>query len=56
MTHQAPTAHAAALATTRTPQEAALIAIHAQRAAELRIQRDLIVARSLKRDAEEQKA
>lgn len=37
-----------------TPQESALIDAHAQRAAELRIQLDLIVLRSMAREIEQQ--
>lgn len=40
----------------RTPQEIALIDAHAQRAAELRIQLDLIVLRSMAREIEEERA
>jgi hypothetical protein len=39
-----------------TPQESALIAAHAQRAAELNIQLDLMVVRSLAREYAEQEA
>lgn len=40
--------------TPRTPQETALIDIHAQRAAELRVQLDLLLLRSMAREIEEQ--
>jgi hypothetical protein len=40
----------------RTPQETALIAAHAQREAELRLQMDLLVLRSMAREAEQQQA
>lgn len=40
----------------QTPQEAALIAAHAQRAAELRIQIDLLLLRSMAREIEQQQA
>jgi hypothetical protein len=39
-----------------TPQETDLIAVHAQRAAELRQQMDLILLRSMQRQAEEEQA
>jgi hypothetical protein len=39
-----------------TEQEAALIAAHAQRAAELRVQLDLALLRSLAREIEQQAA
>jgi hypothetical protein len=39
-----------------TKQEAALIEAHAQRAAELRIQLDLLLLRSMTREAEQQQA
>lgn len=38
----------------RTEQETALIAVHAGRAAELRQQMDLILLRSMQRQAEEE--
>lgn len=38
----------------RTEQETALIAVHVQRAAELRQQLDLIMLRSLARDVEQE--
>lgn len=40
----------------RTEQETALMAVHVQRAAELRQQMDLILLRGLVRDAEQQQA